>query len=160
MPSADQVPTKLSHSTMLWHEWVVLIAGSTGSALRAVRPPNLHITPDVRRDLEPTLLDVDEEFTPALRALAHPGLETDKFLLAFGCRADQHQHAFGIVFHPGLQVDPVRPHVHVSSRREIALLPGVVIRLPRRRQPRDHGRRQIRRVLAQEASKRLLEIAG
>src|SRR3984893_9662619 len=31
--------------------WVVLIAGSTGSALRAVRPPNLHITPDVRCDL-------------------------------------------------------------------------------------------------------------
>jgi hypothetical protein len=29
----------------------VLIAGSTSSALRAVRPPNLHITPVVRRDL-------------------------------------------------------------------------------------------------------------
>src|SRR6478736_1913604 len=51
MPSADQVPTKSSHSRMLWHKWVVLIAGSTGSALRAVRPPNLHITPVVRRDL-------------------------------------------------------------------------------------------------------------
>src|SRR5271163_3983671 len=51
MPSADQVPTKLSHSRMLWHMWVVLIAGSTGSALRAVRPPNLHTTPGVRRDL-------------------------------------------------------------------------------------------------------------
>src|SRR6202162_284490 len=51
MPSADQVPVKNTHSTMLWPEWVVLIAGSTGSALRAVRPPNLHITPDVRRDL-------------------------------------------------------------------------------------------------------------
>jgi hypothetical protein len=36
---------------MLWPEWVVLIAGSTGSALRAVRPPNRHITPDVQRDL-------------------------------------------------------------------------------------------------------------
>jgi hypothetical protein len=36
---------------MRWHKWVVLIAGSTGSALRAVCPPNLHITPDVRRDL-------------------------------------------------------------------------------------------------------------
>ena len=36
---------------MRWHKWVVLIAGSTGSALRAVRPSNLHITPDVRRDL-------------------------------------------------------------------------------------------------------------
>src|ERR1035441_10427527 len=51
MPSADQVPTNNSHSRMLWHMWVVLIAGSTGSALRAVRPPNLHITPVVRRDL-------------------------------------------------------------------------------------------------------------
>jgi hypothetical protein len=37
---------------------------------------------EVGRDLEPTLLDVDEEFTPALCALAHPGLEADQFLLA------------------------------------------------------------------------------
>src|SRR5207244_1299787 len=36
---------------MLRGSWVVLIAGSTGSALRAVRPPNLHITPVTRRDL-------------------------------------------------------------------------------------------------------------
>jgi hypothetical protein len=40
MPSADQVPVKSTHSTMRWPKWVVLIAGSTGSALRAVRPPN------------------------------------------------------------------------------------------------------------------------
>jgi len=45
MPSADQVPVKTSHSTVLWHKWVVPISGSTGSALRAVRPSNLHITP-------------------------------------------------------------------------------------------------------------------
>src|SRR5258707_6679645 len=51
MPSADQVPVNSTHLTMRWHKWVVLIAGSTGSALRAVRPPNLHITPVVRRDL-------------------------------------------------------------------------------------------------------------
>jgi|SRR4029079_7603113 hypothetical protein len=38
-------------STMHGSKWVVLIARSTGSALRAVRPPNLHITPVVRRDL-------------------------------------------------------------------------------------------------------------
>jgi hypothetical protein len=37
-PSADQVPVTTTHSTMLWPKWVVLIAGSTGSALRAVRP--------------------------------------------------------------------------------------------------------------------------
>src|SRR6516164_3562798 len=47
MPSADQVPIESPHSTMLRGNWVVLIAGSTGSALRAVRPPNLHITPVV-----------------------------------------------------------------------------------------------------------------
>jgi hypothetical protein len=51
MPSADQVPVKSAHSTMLWPMWVILIAGSTGSALRAVRPPNLHITPVARCDL-------------------------------------------------------------------------------------------------------------
>src|SRR6185436_9659828 len=51
MLSADQVPVKTAHSTMRWHMCVVLSAGSTGSALRAVRPPNLHITPVVRRDL-------------------------------------------------------------------------------------------------------------
>ena len=44
MPSADQVPVISTHSTMRWHKWVVLIAGSTGSALRAVRPfqPSRH----------------------------------------------------------------------------------------------------------------------
>src|ERR1700723_23433 len=51
MPSADQVPVKTTHLTMLWPKWVILIAGSTGSALRAVRPPNRHITPVARRDL-------------------------------------------------------------------------------------------------------------
>src|SRR5438445_7576849 len=50
MPSADQVPVKSPHSTMRWHMWGVLIAGSTGTALRAVRPPNLHITPLCWRD--------------------------------------------------------------------------------------------------------------
>ena len=49
--SADQVPVNRTHSTMLWPMWVVLIAGSTGSALRAARPPNRHITPIARCDL-------------------------------------------------------------------------------------------------------------
>src|SRR5215470_4027410 len=51
MPSADQVPVNSTHSMMLWPKWVVLIAGTTGSALRAVRPPNRYVTPDVRHDL-------------------------------------------------------------------------------------------------------------
>jgi len=46
MPSADQVPVNSSHSMMLWPMWVVLIAGSTGAALSAVRPSNRYVTPD------------------------------------------------------------------------------------------------------------------
>src|ERR1700746_3866575 len=46
MLPADQVPVNFPHSRMQWHMWVVLTAGSTGSALRAVRPPKLHIMPD------------------------------------------------------------------------------------------------------------------
>jgi hypothetical protein len=51
MPSADRVPVKSSHSTMLWPKWVVPITGSTGSALRAVGPfqPFHHTV--CRRDL-------------------------------------------------------------------------------------------------------------
>src|SRR5664279_930364 len=60
MPSADQVPVISTHSTMRWHRWVVLIAGSTGSALRAVCPPNLHITPVVRRDLASDCFEILE----------------------------------------------------------------------------------------------------
>src|SRR3954468_5415790 len=63
-----------------------------------------------------TLLDVDEELTPALRTLAHSGLEADEFFLALRGCSYQHQHAFRSLFHPGLQVDPVGPHVHVSPR--------------------------------------------
>lgn len=44
-------------------------------------------------------------------------LEADKFFLAFRRPADQHQHAFAVVFHARLQKDAVRPHVHVPARR-------------------------------------------
>jgi hypothetical protein len=40
-----------------------------------------------RRNLERTLLDVDEKLAPAPRALADTGLEANEFLLAFGCCA-------------------------------------------------------------------------
>ena len=37
---------------------------------------------EVRCNREPTPLDIDEELTPALGALAHPGLKADEFLPA------------------------------------------------------------------------------
>jgi len=68
--------------------------------------------------------------------------------------------AFAVVLQAGLQEDAVGPHIHVSPRRQIALLPTLILALPLGRQPRDHRRRQVRRVLAQQGRQRLLEIAG
>ena len=56
---------------MQWPKWVVLIAGSTGSALRAVRPPNLHITPGTRRDLVRPLSDAGSLYRSPLAIIAH-----------------------------------------------------------------------------------------
>lgn len=69
-------------------------------------------------------------------------------------------HAFGVVFHPGLQVDPVRPDIHVSPRRQVTFLPAVVLVLPLSRQSGNHRRRQVRRILAQKRRQRLLEITS
>ena len=41
-----------TYSKMPWPKWVVPIAGFTGSALSAVRPPKRHITPDCQRELQ------------------------------------------------------------------------------------------------------------
>jgi hypothetical protein len=34
----EGVPTKSSHSKMLWHEWVVPLPGSTGSCISVCTP--------------------------------------------------------------------------------------------------------------------------
>src|SRR6516225_5979190 len=135
---------------VLWtqHRWCLVLGKTSSIAFQKPSAPS------------PTARSGAEEFTPALCAFADSDLEADEFLLAFGCCTDQHQHGFGIVFHPGLQVDPVSPNIHVLSCREIPLLPGVIIRLPLRRQPRDYGRRQVWRVLAQQGGEPLLEITG
>ncbi|MGY4286310.1 hypothetical protein ACVWXO_005530 [Bradyrhizobium sp. LM2.7] len=113
-----------------------------------------------RGDLQPALLHVDQELTPALRALPDADLKANQFLLAFRRRADQHQHAFAVVFHARLQEDAIGPHIHIASRRQIALLPALILALPLGRQPGDDRPRQVRRVLAQQGRQRLLEIAG
>src|SRR5262245_20504578 len=52
MPFADKVPINSPHSTMHGGKWVVLIARSTGSALRAVCPfqPLHHACQQTRTD--------------------------------------------------------------------------------------------------------------
>jgi len=73
---------------------------------------------------EPALPQVDQEFAPALRALAHADLEADQLLLAFRRGTNQHQHAFAVIFHAGLQVHAIGPDVDIATRRQIASLPA------------------------------------
>ncbi|MEY9405389.1 hypothetical protein ABIF79_011828 [Bradyrhizobium japonicum] len=103
---------------------------------------------------------VDQEFAPALRALAHADLEADQLLLAFRRGANQHQHAFAVIFHAGLQVHAIGPDVDIATRRQIASLPAFVLDLPIGLQAGDHRRRQVRRILAEQRRERLLEVAG
>jgi hypothetical protein len=85
MPSADQVPVKSPHSTMHWHKWVVLLAGSTGSALRVVCPPNVRITPDdIQRDLCYAASATGSLYRSPLAIIAHAILA---ILLASGIAA-------------------------------------------------------------------------
>jgi hypothetical protein len=104
------------------------------------------------RDGEPAGLQVDKELPPALGALARADLEADEFLLALRRGADHSQHAFGGRLHACLEVDPIRPDVDVAAGRQITATPGVVFALPGRRQPRDHRRREVRRILPRRAA--------
>jgi len=105
-------------------------------------------------------LDLDQKLAPALGTLAHTGLEAHQFLLALRGGPDQHQHALGLVLHPGLQVDPVGPHIDIPASREIARLPAIVFALPFSGQSGDGGRRQVWGILAQKGRECLLEVAG
>jgi hypothetical protein len=70
---------------MQWHKWVVLIAGSTGSALRAVRPPNLHITPDPSTASEPDVRMAEWTLIVAPPTVIVSGITTELKNLCKNC---------------------------------------------------------------------------
>src|SRR5438477_13159569 len=103
---------------------------------------------------------IEQQFTPILRAFARAVGQAEQLLFALRRRADDHQDALFGVFKTGLQVNAVGPHVDVALGRQIALPPMLVLVEPDLLQPRDGRGRQARRILAEQRSKRLLEIAG
>src|SRR6202142_727213 len=85
---------------------------------------------DFRSDLQSPSFHIDEKFAPALRAFPNANLKTDEFLLALRRSPNQPQHAFAMLFHASLQEYTVGPHIQVSARRQIPLLPMPVLALP------------------------------
>ena len=85
----------------------------------------------------------------ALGAFPYTRLEADRLLFALPRASDQHQHALGLVLHPGLEADSVRPDGRVAPSREVPLLPAIVRGLPLGHEAPDDRGRQVRGVLAQ-----------
>ena len=105
-------------------------------------------------------LQFDEQFAPALRAFPNTDLKANQLFPAFRRRTDDDQHAGGIVLHAGLEIDPIGPDVDVVSRRQVAVLPAIIVGLPIFFQPPDHRGRQVRCFLADERGKSILEVAS
>ena len=80
------------------------------------------------RDRQATsLLQIEQQLPPRLRALARAVGEAEQLLLALRRRADDHQDALRVVLKAGLQVDAVGPDVDVALGRQIALPPVLVL---------------------------------
>lgn len=60
-----------------------------------------------RADRHAGSLDINQQFAPALGAVANANLKTDQFLTAFRRGADQDENAFGHRLPPGMKVRPV-----------------------------------------------------
>jgi hypothetical protein len=109
---------------------------------------------------EPAPLEVEQQFAPGLRALAHAVDEADELLLAFGRGADDDQQALRGVFEPGLHVDAVDPEVDIALGGEIALAPACVLLRPGFLEAPDGRGREPAGILAEQRDQRLREVAG
>ena len=75
---------------------------------------------ELRPDRKSASLEIEQEFLPRLRALAHAVGQADQFLLALRRRADDHEQALRIILKPGLDVDAVDPEVDVAFGGQVA----------------------------------------
>ena len=89
------------------------------------------------RDRQTSVLQIEQQFTPILRAFTRTVGEAEQLLFALRRRADDHQDALFGIFKTGLQVNAVGPHVDVALGRQIALSPVLVLVNPDLFQPRN-----------------------
>src|SRR2546430_15381775 len=69
---------------------------------------------NLRRRCQAATLQIEQQITPRLGALAHAIGEADKLLPAFRRRADDDQDALRLLLEPGLQMDAVGPAIDVA----------------------------------------------
>src|SRR5262249_3553510 len=112
-------------------------------------------------ELEAILIPQPEQkLPPALGALPEAVLDRQQLLATLHVGTDDHQDAVPIVLEPRREVDAVRPEIDIAPRREVALLPVLVLVLPGCRQASHGRRREPGRVGAEQRCQRLLELTG
>src|SRR4029453_9091438 len=109
---------------------------------------------------QPTPLQIEEQFSPRLRTLAHTVGEADKLLAALGCGSDDDQQALRGVFETGLHVNAVDPEVDVAFGREITLAPAHVLFGPSLLETSNGRGREPAGVPAEQCDQCVLEVAG
>ena len=110
------------------------------------------------RDQAPSL-EIEQQFEPALGALAVAVAQADDVLVADLVGTDDHQQALLVVLEAGLEVDAVGPEVDVALGREIASRPALILLGPARLQSRYGARRQARCIRSQQGCQRFTEVA-
>ena len=75
-------------------------------------------------------------------------------------RADEHEGSEPLVLEADVEVNAIGPDVDVIAVGERALLPRVVLALPRAYEPRDHARREAGSIVAEQRRERAAEVAG
>src|ERR1700741_1196438 len=115
---------------------------------------------ELGRHRKPAPLQIEQQFFPGLRTLAHTVDQADQLLLALGRGTDDDQQALRGVLEPGLDVDAVGPEVDVTLGGEIALAPARILLRPGLLEPSDGRGREPASVLAEQRDQCLIEVAG
>jgi hypothetical protein len=115
---------------------------------------------DLGRNRQTPALEIEQQGSPVVSALARTVGKAEQLLLALRRGADDNQDALRLVLQTRLQVDAVRPDVDIPLGRQVALAPSLVFVDPDVLQSCNGRGRQAGGVLAEQGGQRVAKVAG
>ena len=116
-------------------------------------------TGQIRRNRQSTFLQAAKKVSPAVCILAEPVHDAKNILVSVFVRPNNHLHTLTIIVQTRVEVDTVRPDVHVTLSRQVSLAPRFIFVPPARLQPRDRRRRQSICIRSYKRSQCLAEVS-
>jgi hypothetical protein len=142
------------------HPAALLTCGGKLFAERSPEAEGAVADGEVRRVVHAAALEVTQHRRPGLLALAVAVPDGEQLLVAVVRCAHQDQDAGAILVEPDVEVDPVRPEVHVALAAQVTLGPRLVLLLPALLQPDDVRWTEPGRVGAKDGGECFFEVAG